>query len=50
MKQPPGVSQRDFSDAIRQFEEAIGKQWVFSSDEDLALYRDAYSPFWGEEE
>ena len=50
MKQPPGVGQREFSDAIRQFEEAIGKQWVFTSDEDLALYRDAYSPFWGEEE
>ncbi len=50
MKQPPGVGQREFSDAIRQFEEAVGKEWVFTSDEDLALYRDAYSPFWGEEE
>jgi hypothetical protein len=44
------VGQREFSTAIRQFEEAVGKEWVFTSDEDLALYRDAYSPFWGEEQ
>ncbi len=50
MKLPPGVKSKDFADAIRQFEEAVGKQWVFTSDEDVALYRDAYSPFWGEEE
>ena len=29
---------------------ASGPDWVFSSDEDVALYRDAYSPFWGEEQ
>jgi len=48
MKIPPGVSEDDFAEAIRQFEEAVGKEWVFTSDEDVALYRDAYSPFWGE--
>jgi len=47
---PPGVSSKDFSDAIKQFEEAVGKEWVFTSDEDVALYRDAYSPFMGEPE
>ena len=50
MKIPPGVSAGDFAEAIKQFEEAVGKEWVFTSDEDVALYRDAYSPFWGEEE
>jgi hypothetical protein len=50
MALPPGVSSKDFADAIRQFEEAVGKPWVFTSDEDVALYRDAYSPFWGEPE
>jgi (+)-pinoresinol hydroxylase len=45
---PPGVSSKDFSDALKQFEEAVGKEWVFTSDEDVALYRDAYSPFMGE--
>src|ERR1700734_2110790 len=48
MRVPPGVSAADFGEAIRQFEEAVGKEWVFTSDEDVALYRDAYSPFWGE--
>jgi hypothetical protein len=50
MKLPPGVKSKDFADAMKQFEEAVGKQWVFTSDEDVALYKDAYSPFWGEEE
>src|SRR5271154_6630257 len=48
MKIPPGVSAGDFAEAIKQFEEAVGKEWVFTSDEDVALYRDAYSPFGGE--
>jgi len=50
MANPPGVSQQDFSAALRQFEDAVGQEWVFSSDEDVALYRDAYSPFWDEEQ
>ena len=50
MRLPPGVSQRDFSRALTQFEAAVGKEWVFSSDEDVDLYRDAYSPFWHEQE
>jgi (+)-pinoresinol hydroxylase len=48
MHTPPGVSERDFADALRQFERVVGHEWVFSSEEDVALYRDAYSPFWGE--
>ena len=40
----------DFSDALKHFEELVGKEWVFTSDEDVALYRDAYSPLWGEPE
>jgi 4-cresol dehydrogenase (hydroxylating) len=44
---PPGVSKADFAAALKKFESAIGKQWVFSSDDDVALYRDAYSPLWG---
>ena len=47
---PPNVNAKDFADALKQFEEAIGKEWVFTTDEDVALYRDAYSPFWGEPE
>ena len=50
MALPPGVNARDFADAIKQFQEAVGKDWVFTSEEDVALYRDAYSPLWGEPE
>ena len=50
MKVPPGVSASDFAAAIKEFEEAVGKEWVFTSDEDVALYSDAYSPFMGEPE
>ena len=50
MKVPPGVSPADFSEAIKRFEDAVGKDWVFTSDEDVALYRDPYSPFLGEPE
>jgi (+)-pinoresinol hydroxylase len=47
---PPDVSSKSFSEAISQFQTAVGKEWVFTSDEDVALYKDAYSPFWGEKQ
>ena len=50
MRTPPGVSPADFAQAIGQFQAAVGKDWVFTSDDDLDLYKDAYSPFWGEPE
>ncbi len=48
MRTPPGVSQADFTEALKQFAAAVGPQWVFTSDETLDLYKDAYSPMWGE--
>lgn len=45
---PVGVSEKNFNEAIAKFEEAIGKEWVFKSDEDVRLYRDAYSAEWDE--
>jgi (+)-pinoresinol hydroxylase len=50
MALPPGVSSSDFAAALKEFEAAVGKDWVFTSDADVALYKDAYSPFWGEPE
>ena len=50
MALPPGVTQANFDRALREFENAVGSQWVFTSDDDVELYRDAYSPFWGEPE
>ncbi len=32
---PPGVSAENFESAIKQFQAAIGKEWVFTSDADL---------------
>ena len=50
MRTPPGVSAADFEIAVEEFEGAVGKDWVFTSDADVDLYRDAYSPYWGEPE
>ena len=50
MALPPGLSQRDFDRALKEFAAAVGEDWVFTSDADVALYRDAYSPFRGEPE
>jgi 4-cresol dehydrogenase (hydroxylating) len=50
MRLPPGVSSADFTAALKDFEAAVGKAFVFTSDEDVALYRDAYSQVWGEPE
>ena len=47
---PPNVSAADFNRAIAAWKQAVGAEWVFTSDEDVALYRDAYSPWWDEPE
>ena len=47
---PPGLTAKDFADALEQFAGIVGKEWVFSSEEDVNLYRDAYSPLWHEAE
>lgn len=47
---PPGLSEREFTTALSRIAEVVGNDWVFSEDDDVALYRDAYSPLWGEEE
>ncbi len=50
MRVPPNVSAADYGKALAEFERVIGKEWVFTSDEDLDLYRDAFSPFLNEPE
>jgi (+)-pinoresinol hydroxylase len=50
MSLPPNVSANDFNAAVEAWREAVGADWVFTSDEDVALYRDAYSPFYDEPE
>ena len=46
---PPGVNSEDFAKAFTEFENILGKAWTFTSAEDVDLYRDAYSPYYGEE-
>jgi 4-cresol dehydrogenase (hydroxylating) len=48
MKIPAGVKAAEFSTALTEFAKIVGKAWVFTSDEDLELYRDPYSLLWGE--
>jgi (+)-pinoresinol hydroxylase len=50
MRVPPNVSAADYAKALAEFEQAIGRDWVFTSDADLDLYRDAFSPFLNEPE
>ncbi|MEP7311928.1 MAG: FAD-binding oxidoreductase [Pseudomonadota bacterium] len=40
---PPGVSAARFAAAVSEFGAAVGKDWVFTSDEDLHPYRDHFS-------
>jgi len=47
--QPPGISQKDFDAALSEFRDAVGADWVFTESADVDLYRDAYSPAWGED-
>ena len=40
---PPGVSAESFASAVREFQDAVGRDWVFTSDDDLYSYRDHFS-------
>ncbi len=48
MRLPPNVGQADFTAALKAFAQVVGEQWLYTSDEDLYLYRDSYSILWGE--
>ncbi|MEN9705060.1 MAG: 4-cresol dehydrogenase [hydroxylating] flavoprotein subunit [Pseudomonadota bacterium] len=50
MALPPNVFATDFNAALAGWRDAVGSDWVFTSDADVALYRDAYSPYWDEPE
>lgn len=45
MRRPPGVTEEDFRRALDEFRSVVGTEWVFHTEEDVALYNDAYSPF-----
>ncbi|MDO6966154.1 FAD-binding oxidoreductase [Rhizobium alvei] len=47
---PPGLTGQQFEEALKRFRAIVGADWVFTSEDDLATYRDSYSPFWDEPE
>ncbi len=47
---PPGLDDKTFQRALKRFNSVVGDAWVFTSAEDLALYKDAYSPLWDEKD
>ena len=47
---PPGVTAEQFEVAIRAFEAAVGREWVYTSDDDLGPYRDSFSTVWNTDE
>src|ERR1700735_313471 len=50
MRTVPGVPAARYAEALQEFERIVGKENVYTSDEDLDLYRDGYSILWGEPE
>ena len=40
---PPLVAEQDFDRALREFRDAVGKEWVFDSDEYRRSYMDTFS-------
>lgn len=43
---PPGVTEKDFKSALAEFRAVVGDGNVYSDPDDIALYRDPYSPVW----
>ena len=41
MPLPPGLDDKTFQRALTRFKSVAGDAWVFTSAEDLALYKDA---------
>lgn len=44
MTMPPGLSQSQFNDALNEFREVVGNDWVFTIEEHIESYRDTSSP------
>ena len=45
MRTPPGVKSSTYRQAVAQWQRIVGREWVFTSNDDVDLYRDAYTPF-----
>ena len=49
MRRPPDIEQADWEKALESFASIVGPEWVFTDEEEVDFYKDAYSPYWGEE-
>lgn len=47
MTLPRGMSEKDFSAALREFAQVVGSDWVLSSEQDLDGYCDEFGPYRG---
>lgn len=45
---PPGLTQSDFNDAVAELKAVVGERWVFTENDQLKGYRDAYSIMQGD--
>lgn len=45
MSLPPGLTQNQFDSALADFREVVGRDWVFSIEEQIDMYKDEFSPF-----
>lgn len=50
MPLPPHLSPQLWQEALTQLRAAVGPDALFTADDDVTLYHDAYSPVWGEAE
>ena len=48
MKSAPPIDPTLFQEFLNRIGDSIGEQWVYHSESEVGLYRDAYSPKWGE--
>ena len=47
---PPKISSEKFESAVKELNALVGNDWVFTSEEDIRLYRDPFSSVQGTDE
>lgn len=50
MRTPPNVAPETFAAALQEFANVVGSDWLYTEDEALGPYRDAYAPTRGQDE
>lgn len=50
MKTPPNIRPETFSAALQEFANVVGQDWLYTQEDELGPYRDAYAPTRGQAE